>query len=411
MNDFPDDPRPGAPRVLFIGHAESTHTHAWLDLLRDAPLNVRLFALPTGLPPADWPVRTYVTAPCPLPATSGTRVVLFPVDTHGRRGWYAGRRRLFPEATADAPQRLLAHVLKAWQPQLVHVLGLDPAGYFLQDTLRHHPDTPRPRWVLQLRGGSDLTLTRHDPDAVRRLVPVLQGADCLLSDNRVNIEYAAALGVPATRFASLVPVPGTGGVDVAALAANATTRPAARRVIVWPKAYHTPWTQALPVFEALRRCAPLAAGDWTVHALAAAPELHAWYWTLPDALRARVHLQGSLPRPALLRLLADARVMLAPSLVDGVPNTLYEAMATGAFPIVSPLPTITPVVQAEQHVLFARNLDPDEIAAALARALTDDALVDAAATRNLALVRSLADRTTIRPRVLAFYADLTVAAR
>jgi len=98
--------------------------------------------------------------------------------------------------------------------------------------------------------------------------------------------------------------------------------------------------------------------------------------------------------------------MLAPSLIDGTPNTLFEAMATGAFPIVSPLETIRPLVKNGENVLFARNLYPEEIAQALLRAMVDDELVDTAARRNLELVRRLADRREIRNRVLEFYEDL-----
>jgi hypothetical protein len=57
-------------------------------------------------------------------------------------------------------------------------------------------------------------------------------------------------------------------------------------------------------------------------------------------------------------------------------------------------------------VLFARNLYPDEIGHALARAMNDDHLVDDAAEENLALVRALADRATIRPRVIGLYESL-----
>jgi glycosyltransferase involved in cell wall biosynthesis len=104
--------------------------------------------------------------------------------------------------------------------------------------------------------------------------------------------------------------------------------------------------------------------------------------------------------------MTKARVMLAPSLVDGVPNSMYEAMAAGAFPIVSPLDTIRPLVENETNVLFARNLYPNEIADALCRAMSDDALVDAAAQRNLALARRIADRSKIKTRVIEYYERL-----
>jgi glycosyltransferase involved in cell wall biosynthesis len=103
--------------------------------------------------------------------------------------------------------------------------------------------------------------------------------------------------------------------------------------------------------------------------------------------------------------------MLAPSLVDGTPNAMFEAMATGAFPILSPLDTIRPLVRDPHNVLFARNLYPDEIGDALARAMNDDHLVDDAAGENLALVRTLADRATIRPRVIDLYETLASSPR
>ena len=48
----------------------------------------------------------------------------------------------------------------------------------------------------------------------------------------------------------------------------------------------------------------------------------------------------------------------------------------GAFPIVSPLETITNLIKQDENVLFARNLYPNEIADALIRAMMDDELVD-----------------------------------
>ncbi len=99
-----------------------------------------------------------------------------------------------------------------------------------------------------------------------------------------------------------------------------------------------------------------------------------------------------------------ARVLLIPSLIDGVPNSLYEAMATGIFPVVSPLETIQPIVKNEKNVLFARNLYPEEISAALIRAMNDNDLVDQSAQNNLSLVKTIADRKTIQSKVVQYYA-------
>jgi hypothetical protein len=57
------------------------------------------------------------------------------------------------------------------------------------------------------------------------------------------------------------------------------------------------------------------------------------------------------------------------------------------------------------------NLYPDEIGEALVRAMHDDVLVDSAAERNLARVRELADRSSIRPRVVRLYESLASARR
>jgi glycosyltransferase involved in cell wall biosynthesis len=135
------------------------------------------------------------------------------------------------------------------------------------------------------------------------------------------------------------------------------------------------------------------------------PETRMWLQTLPQDIRDSCHQRERIPREDLLKLMAQARVMLSPSLSDGIPNTLYEAMATGSFPILSPLETILAVVANEKNVLFARNLYPQEIADALIRAMNDDQLVDRAYAENLKLVKRLADRKRIGGEVVNFYLD------
>jgi glycosyltransferase involved in cell wall biosynthesis len=136
-----------------------------------------------------------------------------------------------------------------------------------------------------------------------------------------------------------------------------------------------------------------------------------YYWTLPEEMRRSMRLRDRVPRAEALDAMKRARVMLAPSLVDGTPNSMFEAMAAGALPVVSPLETIVPVVKDGRNVLFARNLYPEEIASALVRAMTDDALVDEAARLNLELVGRVANREEVRARVVKFYDSLAAEAK
>jgi len=400
---FDDDPFPGEPRILFIGPGESTHTHAWIDLLAGARLNVRLFALPSGVPPDEWPVRTYVSAPTGRSLDGRTRRRLYAASRLVRAPKRAYARLMATDRAVE--QRWLARVIREWKPTIVHTLGLDPAGEFYFDSRREYGLEAAGRWIAQTRGGSDLALARYDASRAERLGSVMRAADAIVSDNPINFAIARALGVRDEQLSPIGTVPGTGGVDIAELQSYAVGAPSTRAVILWPKAYECPWSKALPVFEALVR-------HWDrlpsceIHLLAMEPETRMWFHALPPAIKAACRIDDRVPRRRVLELMGRARVLLAPSLVDGTPNSMFEAMATGAFPVLSPLDTIRPLVRDGENVLFARNLYPDEIGDALVRAMRDDVLVDQAAVRNLALVRALADRDAIRPRVVSLYENL-----
>jgi glycosyltransferase involved in cell wall biosynthesis len=405
---FDEDPYPDRPRILFIGHADSSHTHAWIDLLAAAKINVRLFALPGGVPPDTWPVRTYVTTPTPRSLERGSRQRLYPAGRLARAPKRAFAR--FVAGDRALERRWLAQIIREWRPHVIHTLGIDPAGELLFDVRRAEGVGGDAPWVLQTRGGSDLALARFDPTRARRLAEVMRDADCIVSDNSINFDIALEMGVRPDQLSPIGTVPGTGGVDVNALATYARGTPSSRMLIVWPKAYECPWSKALPVFEALTQ-------HWhrlpscEIHMLATIPETRMWFHALPAPIKRACVIEDRIPRAELLSLAGRARVMLAPSLVDGTPNSMFEAMATGAFPVLSPLDTIRPLLEDGRNALFARNLYPDEIGDALARAMNDDHLVDDAVVPNLELVRRLADRASIRPKVIGLYESLAGAGR
>lgn len=387
---FDTDPYPGRPKILFVGHGSSSHTLAWIDSLKDAGFNVRLFCLPDTMPPQDWWAKAYVAVP-----TEKMPPEIEP-----------GKWSSFYPAKVSTPFEWLAGIIHDWQPDIIHTLGMDTSGTFYFQTRNEFHLQGIGKWILQLRGGSDLTLSRHDPKLLPKLIEILRSADQIISDNLANFDYLREMGISSEKFASISPIPGTGGIDVRELANARLEKTSQSRIILWPKAYDCEWSVALPVFEALKMVWDRIQPCEIYMFVMVTPGTRMWYNALPEEIRRHCVVANRVPRDEILDLMTRTRVMLAPSMVDGVPNSLYEAMAAGAFPIVSPLETIVPIVKDWQNTLFARNLYPQEIADALLRAMTDDTLVDQASCRNLEMVMRLADRAILTPRIIKYYESL-----
>ncbi len=441
MSEFDLDPHPGRPRILFIGSPATSHTHSWIDLLQDTPFNVRLFCLAAGEPPRDWPVRCYLTAPevsrrdepnrrtvFPPPSTSPYyaiylyRAALRVRDLIPKRGLggalsgaAAALDRLYARKYPASLEDALARVIHEWRPDIVHTLGFEPASYLYLRARKHYRLSGIGRWIAQARGGPDLALNRHSPEYLPQIREVFATCDHFIADNQQNYDYALAAGLDRSKMGNpgMGVVSGPGGLDLEALRACWTLPPSRReRIVVWPKAYEINSAKALPVFEAILEVWDKIQPCRIEMLWMTQPEVQLWYEKrFPEAIKRCCPAYPRLGREETLARIAKARVMLAPSLADGIPNTMLEAMALGAAPLVSPLDTIVAVVREEEHVLFARNLHPDEIAAALVRLMTDDALVDRLAANNLVRIRELADRKAVRVRATAFYEEVASLAR
>ena len=401
---FESDPYRGGLKILFVGRGDSSHTQAWIDLFNHEELNIRLFSLPGGAPPDDWNVRTYIASARHLGADTQYRKHLFSSNRIGRALQHAYAQSVVRRSQGLIEQSL-ARVIRTWRPDIVHTVAVRAGGEFYHRVREQNDISGIGRWVMQIYGGSDLTLDQLDPVRAKELSVMLSACDYVLADNIVDLRDAVALGLDSNKIADINPIPGVGGLDIDGFVARWSGPPSGRRSIVMPKTYEFFQSKALPVFEALRiawdRIQPCS-----IHMLAAQPETLQWFRYLPAEIRANATIEERVPRTRALELMARARVMLAPSLLDGTPNSLLEAMASGALPIVSPIEPIQSLVAQQKNVLFARNLYPEEIAEALVRAMNDDAFVDEVAARNLVLVRSFADRDTNRSKIVRFYRSI-----
>jgi glycosyltransferase involved in cell wall biosynthesis len=123
----------------------------------------------------------------------------------------------------------------------------------------------------------------------------------------------------------------------------------------------------------------------------------------------RVRFVGTIPYADMPRWynLADAVVMAPRS--DGMPNTLLEAMACGAVPVLGRLPQYDELIR-HGHNGFLADPEPAALAGALVAALAAG-VKQSMAERNRRLVADVADQDKEMTRMQQYYIELAHAGR
>ena len=388
---------PEAIRILFVGELQSSHARSWIDLLSAKSIfSVEGVHLGGGDCDVGFPARNALPTGRSLPVR-----ILRRLDRLRYASWTEDIRDFYTYGDPTSQIGAVLAALREFEPHIVHTFGFTPAA-LLYGTV---PETLRAgvRWVLQTRGGSDVAYTRRNAGWQRLFRRFLPQADIVLCDNLENYRIFEALGIQVTRSARLSFVPGTGGIDCKDFE---PVKPLHQRerLLIWNKAYESRWSKALPVLEGLHIAWDAIAPVKCIFT-AVDMEMRDHVRLLSEEMQKSIELYDRIPRAEMLSLMREARVILAPSLVDGIPNTLYEAMAAGAIPVVSPLPSIAPHFADGENVFYARNLYPEEIASAVIRAFASPHVGDMV-TANRDLVERMASREMIAQAVTAMYLDV-----
>lgn len=134
-----------------------------------------------------------------------------------------------------------------------------------------------------------------------------------------------------------------------------------------------------------------------------------------DTLKARVkelgiegnvRFLGEIPYEQMAGLFNLAQVAVSVPLSDGMPVTLFEAMACGAVPVVSNLPAPTQMVRQGENGMVVEMRDSTDLAQAIVKLLRDDALRERMKNRNLALVREHGDHNAQMRKMERLYYQL-----
>lgn len=308
----------------------------------------------------------------------------------------------------------LAKLIKEWQPDVIHSLGLfvnwqNSALALLEARRILGGSFPCP-WIVST-WGIDLDLypnlgekEYHETEAI------LKTCDGLVVEGSRDTALARSLGFTGKILAK---VPAYGGVTWKAEDYCMPGPTSDRRVILLKGRDNTdnvnaggdPQGRAMTAMLAFQRCQSLLK-SYSIVIVQASPAIvvQAKILAATTGLNITVFPNTmSLPYKQWLNLLGAARIMMAITAYDGLPSTLIEAMSLGVFPIHSNLEIICEWIEDGKNGLLVPHEDVNAVAQALRLALTDDLMVDKAAEINADIISNKLSDTVVRSQVIDLY--------
>jgi glycosyltransferase involved in cell wall biosynthesis len=136
-------------------------------------------------------------------------------------------------------------------------------------------------------------------------------------------------------------------------------------------------------------------------------EPQAMGWVCDLKIEDAVELLPPFPHEKMGEVFRGAQIVVSPSIHDGTPNTLIEAMACGCFPVAGDLESIREWITHGQNGLLFDSNDPQSIADAILLGLEREDLRTEAAGLNAKIISARAEYGANMKRVEEFYGLVT----
>jgi glycosyltransferase involved in cell wall biosynthesis len=380
--------------------ADSTHTASWLAQLKSENWDLHVF------PAEDGPIRRELSDVTMHGLFRQPDSDIHPsiCQTGLRWPFRRGRTRLTRWIRASSAYMgrasALARKITALNPDIIHTLEMQRAGYLTLDAREELGPDAFPPWIFSC-WGNDIYLFGRRPAHEQRVRAVLEACDFFTADCRRDLILARQFGFIGRDFGVF---PGPGGFDIARMQQFRTGSPSQRKLIAIKGYQSGMWGgRGLIALQALRLCAHALSG-YRVVVYFAGPDspVGAAALELRQATGIDITLWAWTPRDEFLKLLGQARIAVALSVSDGTPNTMLEAMIMGAFPIQSDTVSTGEWIDGCNGFLVPPE-DPVAVADAIRRAVADDRLVNQAADLNDRATKDRVDIGVVRPRVIEMY--------
>ena len=271
---------------------------------------------------------------------------------------------------------LLRFEIKKFNPDLVHAMETQNAGYLLPKAIAGLRSYPIPYILLTLYG-SDLFWYSQKKRHVELLRKTLSKTDFLSAECLRGHAIARELGflgefLPLSPANPPIPIP------------ELIKPPASRRLIL-VKGYKNKWGRGDVLIRGLSRCTEILK-NYEIVIISAEGNTPRLARTLlaRKGLSVRVFRKKELDHETVLRELSESILYVGLSASDGLPSTLVEAVSLGAFPIQSASSCASDWLSPKENIILIENHNsPEQVEIAVREALTNYDFLTEAQNRNI----------------------------
>jgi glycosyltransferase involved in cell wall biosynthesis len=291
----------------------------------------------------------------------------------------------------------LAGLIRRLKPDIVHSLEIQAAGYLTREA-RQAFRGEFPPWIVT-NWGSDLYLFGRLAEHSEKVKSVLRDCDYYSCECQRDVKLAQKMGLQGI---TLPVLPNTGGFDLQHVTRMRQPGPTSERRTIILKGYQHFAGRALVGLRAIRICAGEMA-DFRLAIYRATDDVRIAAELLSQDTGIEIEIIPQCSHDEMLRHFGHARIYLGLGISDAISTSLLEAIVMGAFPIQSCTSCADEWIVDGESGMIVPPEDPELVADALRRALTDDALVNKAAERNARVAAERLDYSLIQAQVIENY--------
>lgn len=317
---------------------------------------------------------------------------------------YPGRQFLkknfhfFYEALSAYIERPLSDIfeekLKEFKPDVVQSFVLFSACTPILKVMQTHPQIT---WIYSA-WGNDLYYFQNEANYLKDIKSVLPRVDYMFADCTRDYHIAQKYGFEGKFLGSF---PGGGGYE---LEPKENLIHPSKRNLILIKGYQELFGECIPVLRAIENLKS-ELKDFKFVVFGVEPKVIEFIQTSELKNWPNFNLLKQIGRAKVIELMGQAKIYIGNSISDGMPNTLLEAIISGAFPIQSnPGGATAEIIEEGLNGLLIKDpLNVDEIQSVILKSLNNPGLVENAFFYNIEKLRPELERKTIKQQVLQRY--------